>query len=144
MIEIERKFLVISDEYRNTESVRIRQGYVCSANNRVVRVRTKGEKGFLTLKNATIGFARNEYEYEIPLADAIEMLDTMCRKPIIDKTRYLYMYKGHLWEVDEFHGRNEGLVIAEIELEHENDTFEKPDFIGDEVTGRPQFYNSNL
>jgi len=144
MIEIERKFLVISNEYRNTESVRIRQGYVCSSDNRVVRVRTKGDHGYLTLKNATIGFARNEYEYEIPLADAIEMLDTMCRKPIIDKTRYLYKHAGHLWEIDEFHGRNEGLVVAEIELEKVDENFEKPDFIGEEVTGNPRYYNSNL
>jgi len=144
MIEIERKFLVISNEYQNTESVRIRQGYVCSSDNRVVRVRTKGDHGYLTLKNATIGFARNEYEYEIPLADAIEMLDTLCRKPIIDKTRYLYKHAGHLWEIDEFHGRNEGLVVAEIELEKVDETFEKPDFIGEEVTGNPRYYNSNL
>lgn len=144
MIEIERKFLVINNEYRNTESVRIRQGYVYSSNDRVVRVRVKGEHGYLTLKNATVGFARNEYEYEIPLAEAIEMLDTMCRKPIIDKTRYLYNYAGHLWEVDEFHGSHEGLVVAEIELEHTNDSFEKPDFVGEEVTGNPKYYNSNL
>lgn len=144
MIEIERKFLVINNEYRNAECVRIRQGYVCSADNRVVRVRTKDDHGFLTLKNATVGFARNEYEYAIPLADAIEMLETMCRKPIIDKTRYLYGYAGHLWEVDEFHGSHEGLVVAEIELEHETDTFEKPSFIGEEVTGNPKYYNSNL
>lgn len=144
MIEIERKFLVINDKYKNSDSVRIRQGYVCSTDNRVVRVRTKGDHGYLTLKNATVGFARNEYEYEIPLADAIEMLNTMCRKPIIDKTRYLYKYAGHLWEIDEFHGNHEGLVIAEIELEHINDHFDKPDFIGDEVTGQPEYYNSNL
>lgn len=144
MIEIERKFLVVSDEYRNAKSIRIRQGYVCSSNDRVVRVRVKGEHGYLTLKNATVGFARNEYEYEIPLAEAIEMLDTMCRKPVIDKTRYLYNYAGHLWEVDEFHGSHEGLVVAEIELEHVNDTFEKPDFVGEEVTGNPKYYNSNL
>jgi len=144
MIEIERKFLVINDKYKNSDSVRIRQGYVCSTDNRVVRVRTKGDHGYLTLKNATVGFARNEYEYEIPLADAIEMLNTMCRKPIIDKTRYLYMYAGHLWEIDEFHGNHEGLVIAEIELEHINVHFDKPDFIGDEVTGQPEYYNSNL
>lgn len=144
MIEIERKFLVINNKYQNAKSVRIRQGYVCSSDNRVVRVRVKGEKGYLTLKNATVGFARNEYEYEIPVADAIEMLETMCRKPIIDKTRYLYNHAGHRWEVDEFHGTHEGLVVAEIELEHVNDTFEKPDFVGEEVTGNPKYYNSNL
>lgn len=144
MIEIERKFLVISNEYRNSNSVRIRQGYVCAANNKVVRVRTKGEHGYLTLKNATVGFARNEYEYEIPLSDAVEMLDTMCRKPIIDKTRYLYKYEGHLWEIDEFHGNHEGLVVAEIELEHIDEAFEKPAFVGEEVTGNAKYYNSNL
>jgi len=144
MIEIERKFLVTSDKYRTAESIRICQGYVCSADNRVVRVRTKGDKGYLTLKNATVGFARNEYEYEIPLADAEEMLETMCRKPIIEKRRYLYRYEGHLWEIDEFHGAHEGLVVAEIELEKIDEAFEKPEFIGEEVTGNPKYYNSNL
>ncbi len=144
MIEIERKFLVINNKYQNAKNVRIRQGYVCSTDNRVVRVRVKGEHGYLTLKNSTVGFARNEYEYEIPVDEANEMLETMCRKPIIDKIRYLYEYAGHLWEVDEFHGSHEGLVVAEIELEHINDAFEKPDFVGEEVTGNPRYYNSNL
>lgn len=144
MIEIERKFLVTSHEYRNSPVRHIRQGYVCSSENRVVRVRIRDNEAFLTLKNATIGFARNEYEYPIPLHDAEEMLTTMCRQPIIDKHRYLYEFEGNLWEIDEFHGKNEGLVIAEIELEHVDQTFKKPPFIGDEVTGIPVYYNSNL
>lgn len=144
MIEIERKFLVISDEYKTSPSRHIRQGYVCSTKNRVVRIRIIDDKAVMTLKNATVGFARNEYEYPIPLADAEEMLNTMCRQPIIDKTRYYYTYGGHTWEVDVFHGNHEGLVIAEIELEHTTDTFLKPDFVGEEVTGNPDYYNSNL
>lgn len=144
MIEIERKFLVINNEYRTENVSHIRQGYVCSEKNRVVRVRIRDNRAFLTLKNAMIGFARNEYEYEIPVEEAEEMLETMCRKPIIDKHRYLYKHNGHTWEIDEFHGRNEGLVIAEIELEHVDDTFEIPPFIGREVTGEVQYYNANL
>lgn len=144
MIEIERKFLVISNEYRSANVSHIRQGYICGEKNRVVRVRIRDNRAFLTLKNAMIGFARNEYEYEIPVSEAEEMLETMCRKPIIDKHRFLYEHRGHTWEIDEFHGRNEGLVIAEIELEHIDDTFDKPPFVGKEVTGQKQYYNANL
>lgn len=144
MIEIERKFLVISNEYHSGKVFHIQQGYICSEKNKVVRVRIRDNRAFLTLKNAMIGFARNEYEYEIPVKDAEEMLENMCRKPIIDKHRYLYEYSGHTWEIDEFHGKNEGLVIAEIELEDINEEFEKPKFIGEEVTGKPHYYNANL
>lgn len=144
MIEIERKFLVISNEYKSAPSRHIRQGYVCSSENRAVRIRIIDNRAVVTLKNATIGFARNEYEYPIPLSDAEEMLNTMCRQPIIDKTRYFFEYAGHTWEIDVFHGNHEGLVIAEIELEHMTDSFEKPSFVGEEVTGNPNYYNSNL
>lgn len=144
MIEIERKFLVVSNEYHSKKAFHIRQGYICSEKNKVVRIRIRDNRAFLTLKNAMIGFARNEYEYEIPVKDAEEMLENMCRKPIIDKHRYLYEYSGHTWEIDEFHGKNEGLVIAEIELEDINEEFEKPKFIGEEVTGKPHYYNANL
>ena len=118
MIEIERKYLVVNDNYKSGKAQRISQGYICSENDRVVRVRIKGDKAYLTIKNATIGFARNEYEYEIPVADAEAMLHNTCQQPIIDKTRYIIKHKGHTWEIDEFHGDNEGLVIAEIELEN--------------------------
>ena len=144
MIEIERKFLVVNDNYKSGKPQRIVQGYICSEDNRVVRVRIKGGKAYLTIKNATIGFARNEYEYEIPVADAEAMLQNTCQQPIIDKTRYVMEYKGFTWEVDEFHGDNEGLVVAEIELEHKNDEFELPDFVGEEVTGDARYYNACL
>jgi CYTH domain-containing protein len=144
MIEIERKFLVVNDKYKMGTPQRISQGYICSENDRVVRVRIKGDKAYLTIKNATIGFARNEYEYEIPVADAEAMLKNTCQQPIIDKTRYVLEYKGFIWEVDEFHGNNEGLVVAEIELDSREATFDHPDFIGEEVTGDARYYNACL
>jgi CYTH domain-containing protein len=144
MIEIERKFLVVNDKYKMGTPQRISQGYICSENDRVVRVRIKGDKAYLTIKNATIGFARNEYEYEIPVADAEAMLKNTCQQPIIDKTRYVLEYKGFIWEVDEFHGDNEGLVVAEIELDSREATFDHPDFIGEEVTGDARYYNACL
>ena len=144
MIEIERKFLVVSDEYRTGKVSHIRQGYICSEKERVVRVRIRDNRAFLTLKNASVGFARNEYEYEIPLGEAEEMLTTMCRQPIVEKYRYLYEFGGRTWEVDEFKGRNEGLVIAELELESEGAEFLKPAFVGEEVTGEARYYNVNL
>lgn len=144
MIEIERKFLVVNDKYKMGTPQRISQGYICSENDRVVRIRIKGDKAYLTIKNATIGFARNEYEYEIPVADAEAMLKNTCQQPIIDKTRYVLEYKGFIWEVDEFHGDNEGLVVAEIELDSREATFDHPDFIGEEVTGDARYYNACL
>ena len=144
MIEIERKFLVVNDKYKMGTPQRISQGYICSENDRVVRVRIKGDKAYLTIKNATIGFARNEYEYEIPVADAEAMLKNTCQQPIIDKTRYVLEYRGFIWEVDEFHGDNEGLVVAEIELDSREATFDHPDFIGEEVTGDARYYNACL
>lgn len=144
MIEIERKYLVVNDNYKVGKPQRISQGYICSENNRVVRIRIKSDKAYLTIKNATIGFARNEYEYEIPVADAEAMLQNTCQQPIIDKTRYIIEHKGFTWEIDEFHGDNEGLVVAEIELEHKDDVFELPDFVGKEVTGDARYYNACL
>ena len=144
MIEIERKYLVINDNYKSGKAQRISQGYICSEDDRVVRVRIKGDKAYLTIKNATIGFARNEYEYEIPVADAEAMLHNTCQQPIIDKTRYIVKHKGFTWEVDEFHGDNEGLVFAEIELADVNEQFLRPAFLGAEVTGNPRYYNAYI
>lgn len=144
MIEIERKFLVTNNKYKIGTPCFIAQGYICSEENRVVRVRIKNETAFLTIKNATIGFARNEYEYEIPIVDAKAMLQNTCQQPIIEKTRYILEHKGFIWEIDEFHGDNEGLVVAEIELEDKNAEFELPDFIGKEVTGEARYYNACL
>ena len=144
MIEIERKYLVVNEHYKNGIPIRISQGYICSEENRVVRVRIKGKRAYITIKNATIGFARNEYEYEIPVADAEAMLQNTCQQPIIDKTRYVVEHGGFKWEVDEFHGDNEGLVVAEIELEDKDEVFALPDFVGEEVTGDARYYNACL
>lgn len=144
-IEIERKYLLTSDDYKiSSTSKTIVQGYICSDKNRVVRVRIYGEKAYITIKNATIGFARNEFEYAIPVADAQVMLAEICEKPIIEKVRHRYEHKGFCWEIDEFHGENEGLVMAEIELPSVDCQFEKPTFIGAEVTNDSRYYNASL
>ena len=144
-IEIERKFLVLNDSYKaHATPHHIAQGYICNTSDRVVRIRLYDQRAFITLKDATVGFARHEFEYEIPADDARKMLDTMCLRPIIDKTRYCLPQGDLCWEIDEFHGENEGLVVAEIELPSEETKFEKPAFIGREVTGDERYYNSNL
>lgn len=143
-IEIERKFLVVNDNYKTGEPHRIAQGYICSDHDRVVRVRIFDDKAFITIKNSTVGFSRNEYEYPIPVQDARELLENTCIQPVIYKTRYVLDFKGFVWEVDEFHDLNEGLVVAEIELENANEVFDIPDFVGEEVTGNPRYYNALL
>lgn len=144
-VEIEYKYLVKNDNYKAlaTSKVRIRQGYLNREPQRTVRVRIKDERGFLTVKGKNSGASRLEFEYEISKADAEEMF-TLCAPPILDKTRYLVPFEGHVWEVDEFHGVREGLVTAEIELHSESESYSLPDFIGENVTGNPQYYNSNL
>ena len=146
--EIERKFLVNGDFKKDSyDLVRITQGYLSSVPQRVVRVRVKGEKGYITIKGAAddTGVSRFEWEKEIPVEEA-KMLLKLAEPGIIDKTRYLIKNTDgkHTWEVDEFHGNNEGLVMAEIELESENDAFDKPDWLGKEVTGDKRYYNSYL
>ena len=146
--EIERKFLVCGDFKKEAYgSVRITQGYLSSVPQRVVRVRVKGEKGYITIKGAAdeTGVSRFEWEKEISLQDAQSLLQ-LAEPGIIDKTRYLINNTDgkHIWEVDEFHGDNEGLVMAEIELENENDLFDKPEWLGKEVTGDNRYYNSYL
>jgi len=142
--EIERKFLVTSDAWRDgPEGVRICQGYLCRDEERTVRVRTKGDKGFLTIKGSTEGVSRTEFEYPIPLDEAKLLLE-MCLPSLLDKTRYERRLGGHCWEVDEFHGENEGLIVAEIELEKEDTEFEKPDWVGQEVSDDPRYYNACL
>lgn len=144
-IEIERKFLVKDKSYKNLaiKIERIKQGYLSRVPERTVRVRTKGEHGYLTIKGKNVGAVRPEFEYEIPYNEAIEMLK-LCEQPIIEKIRYEVPIQGYIWEIDEFMGRADNLITAEIELESENDNPEIPDFIGIEVTGDPQYYNSNL
>lgn len=144
--EIERKFLV-SGEFRqdSPESYRIMQGYICSDPDRTVRVRVRGDKGFLTIKGrgSEDGLSRYEWEKEIPVTEAAELM-ALCSSGVIDKTRYLVPFGKHTYEVDVFHGANEGLVLAEIELSDEQEAFEKPSWLGEEVTGDVRYYNSML
>lgn len=144
--EIERKFLVAGDFKSPAFSQsRIVQGYICSARGRTVRVRIRDDKGYLTIKgpsNAS-GTSRYEWEKELSLPEAEELMK-LCEEGIIDKTRYLVRSGNHIFEVDEFYGENEGLVVAEVELSSEEETFVKPDFIGEEVTGDVRYYNSQL
>ncbi len=143
--EIERKFLVTGEEWRaRAQGTRYRQGYLSTVKERTVRVRTIDDKGFLTVKGVSVGATRSEYEYEIPAADADEMLDDLCDKPIIEKNRYKISIGDVTWEVDEFLGVNDGLIVAEIELLSEQQSFPKPEWIGREVTGDPKYFNANL
>lgn len=143
--EIERKFLVINDSYRESavSSDSIKQGYLSRDPERTVRVRTRDDKGFLTVKGVTRGCEREEFEYEIPFSDASHLL-AMCLPPVIEKIRYIVPFGGRTWEVDVFEGANTGLTVAEIELGDSTEQFPLPDFIGKEVTGDPRYYNSNL
>lgn len=144
-IEIEKKFLVKSDEYKTcAKPVLFRQGYLSTSAGRTVRIRRYDDKGFITVKGKTNYCSRLEYEYSIPTEDADNMLDNLCVQPIIEKVRYFMVYKGNEWVVDEFLGANEGLVVAEIELNNETDCFDKPDWLGAEITSDVRYYNSNL
>jgi CYTH domain-containing protein len=146
-VEIERKFLVKDGRYKELAfaSSRIRQGYICSGHGRTVRVRIRDTRGYLTIKGPSTngGLSRYEFEKEITLDEA-EHLMQLCEPGLIDKTRYLVKSGKHTFEVDEFYGENEGLVIAEVELDYEDEPYEKPDFIGEEVTGNKRYYNSYL
>ena len=141
--EIERKFMVKEGAWHNAKGTRYRQGYLNSAKERNVRVRTMEDKAYLTVKGIAIGASRIEFEYEIPLQDADELL-AICEKPLIEKTRYKVQEGGFVWEVDEFFKENQGLIVAEVELESEDQEFPKPDWIREEVTGDPRYFNSNL
>ncbi len=144
-IEIERKFLVTGNAWRTGEAgVVFKQGYLNSRKERVVRVRTMGDRGRLTVKGLNKGMQRLEFEYDIPLNDALQLLKELCEKPIIEKTRYFRNYEGLLWEVDEFHGENEGLIVAEVELGSEDQRVPLPPWIGEEVTDDARYFNSNL
>jgi adenylate cyclase len=144
-VEIERKYLIDLEKVGILENGnRIKQGYITTNKNAVIRVRIKNDKGYLTIKSSNIGASRLEFEYEIPLVEANEMLDKLCQKPIIDKDRYIIDLHNHIWEIDIFHGDNEGLVIAEVELKDENEHIILPLWIKEEVTGDIKYYNSNL
>ena len=143
--EIERKFLVNKEKWQPKDRGNLyRQGYLSSVKERIVRVRIAGDKGFLTIKGITEGYSRLEFEYEIPVKDAHQMLDTLCETPLIEKTRYQKEHEGVLWEIDVFLGVNEGLVLAEVELESETQQFTLADWIGEEVSKDPRYFNVNL
>ena len=143
--EIERKFLLTGDAWKKrAKGTYYRQGYLNSQKERTVRVRTLDNRGFLTIKGISVGVTRIEYEYEIPIEDADVLLDELCEQPLIEKKRYKIAFFDFIWEVDEFFGENEGLVVAEIELENEDQQFEKPSWVGNEVSGDPRYFNSNL
>jgi len=141
--EIERKFLVKADTWRDAKGIMYRQGYLSSVKERTVRVRTTEDKGYLTVKGVAVGATRLEFEYEIPRQDADTLLD-ICEQPLIEKNRYKVAHDGFVWEVDEFFGDNQGLIIAELELESEDQEFPRPDWVGEEVTGDSRYFNSNL
>jgi adenylate cyclase len=144
-IEIERKFLLTGDSWRAAAQGRsFRQGYLARQYGRTVRIRTCNNTGFLTIKGPSIGFARQEFEYQIPIEDANILLEAFCEQPILEKMRYYLKYDGFTWEIDEFLGENQGLIIAEIELDSEDQPFSKPDWLGLEVTGDSRYYNSSL
>ena len=143
--EIERKFLLKGDAWRDlAQGTMYRQGYLNSAKERTVRVRTVGDKAFLTIKGITVGATRAEYEYEIPFVDCNALLDNLAEKPLIEKKRYKIKQGEFVWEIDEFFGDNKGLIVAEVELTSEDQAFPKPEWVGDEVTGDPRYFNSNL
>jgi len=145
-LEIERKFLLTNDAWKErvSRTVRIRQGYLNQARECSVRVRSADGRGWLNVKSVTIGPQRREYEYEIPFADAEEMLDSLCQRPLIEKVRHFVPQGHHVWEIDVFEGDNEGLVVAEIELNHAEEIFDRPPWIGREVTDDPRYYNTCL
>eukprot|EP01114_Cavostelium_apophysatum_P009563 TRINITY_DN22731_c0_g1_i1.p2 TRINITY_DN22731_c0_g1~~TRINITY_DN22731_c0_g1_i1.p2 ORF type:complete len:158 (+),score=24.83 TRINITY_DN22731_c0_g1_i1:170-643(+) len=144
-VEIERKFVLAGEGWRSLgEPVLLRQGYLNSDPMRTVRVRIEGDQGVLTIKSKNTGATRGEWEYPVPLHEAEELLDRLCERPLVEKYRRRIEHAGFTWEVDEFLGENAGLVVAEIELPAEDTPFDKPDWIGQEVTGDRRYYNSSL
>lgn len=144
-LEIERKFLIDHALLERLKAgVRIVQGYLPTQENCAVRARIKGEKGYLTLKGDNVGLVRPEFEYEIPLAEARQIIDELCFGVTIDKTRYEHEENGHIWEIDVFHGDNEGLVVAELELASESEHVDMPEWIRQEVTEDARYYNAQL
>ncbi|WP_107671396.1 CYTH domain-containing protein [Cyanothece sp. BG0011] len=145
-IEIERKFLVINDNWRTLGIGKVyKQGYILTADNMTtIRVRIIGNDAYLTIKSKTEGISRHEFEYSIPLEDAEIMLKTLCDRPLIEKVRYTINLDNLIWEIDEFQGENEGLIIAEVELKSETEVINIPDWVGEEVSHDPRYYNVNL
>ncbi|MFG1360835.1 CYTH domain-containing protein [Xanthobacter pseudotagetidis] len=144
-VEVERKFLVTSDAWRaDARACRIRQGYLCLGEDATVRVRLADQDAFITVKSRTEGISRAEYEYKIPFADGAAMLETLCTRPIIEKTRHFVDHAGKTWTIDVFEGENRGLVVAEIELKHPDEAVDLPSWAGEEVTSDPRYRNSAL
>lgn len=145
-MEIERKFLLKNEEWRKhiQKSITIKQGYITTEAQATVRVRITDSKSFITIKGKGSSLSHPEYEYEIPTKDAEEMFDIFCKNNRISKTRHIVDYKGYKWEIDEFEDHHKGLILAEIELTSENEEVPYPDWVGQEVTGNPMYYNSNL
>ena len=143
-MEIERKFLVDQKIWQPGEQgISVRQGYLAGEGPLLVRIRQQDRKAFLTLKGRTTGISRLEFEYEIPMVDAVGLL-RLCQQPLVEKVRYVEEFEGHTWEIDRFFGSNEGLMIAEIELTSEDESFARPAWLGREVSGDSRYYNSNL
>lgn len=144
-IEIERKFLVSSIPWKEVNSSSlIKQGYLMHDTQKVIRIRQKDDDFFITIKGNTEGISRLEFEYIIPEEDARDMLKYLCGPSVIEKTRHYIKYEDHMWEVDEFHNKNKGLIIAEIELKSEDEKFQRPEWVGDEVSHDSRYYNMNL
>ncbi|HEB85923.1 MAG TPA: CYTH domain-containing protein [Gammaproteobacteria bacterium] len=145
-IEIEKKFLLRNSDWRQhaDAGTLFKQGYLVGSEKSSVRVRIEGDKANINIKSATLGVRRQEFEYPIPLEDAQILLGTLCQKPLIEKTRYHVPYAGHVWEIDVFEGDNTGLVVAEIELADEEEVFARPDWLGEEVSEDPRYYNVSL
>ncbi|MCH9048198.1 MAG: CYTH domain-containing protein [Proteobacteria bacterium] len=141
--EIERKFLVLNDDWRGIveSDMQIIQAYLASSEFSSTRIRIQGNKANINIKSATLGITRTEFEYAIPVDDAQLMIDDLCIKPVIEKTRYIVEHINHTWEIDVFSGDNKGLIVAEIELSSPDETFEKPSWIGEEVSNDARYYN---
>lgn len=141
--EIERKFLLLNEDWRNTvdSDVYIVQGYLATNELSSTRIRIQGDKANINIKSATLGITRTEFEYDIPVIDAQSMIDDLCIKPVIEKTRFIVKHVHHIWEIDVFSGENEGLVVAEVELSSSDEAFEKPSWIGEEVSNDTRYYN---
>jgi adenylate cyclase len=144
--EIERKFLVSDDSWRaeSINSIDIVQGYLANTERGSIRVRVSGNEANLNIKSMTLGVTRSEYDYAIPAGEARAMLRDLCMKPLIEKTRHYVRHNGHTWEIDEFYGDNAGLVVAELELEHQDEAFDPPPWLGREVSDDPRYYNVSL
>lgn len=144
-LEIERKFLVEPELWKpEADGLLYRQGYLSVQPERSVRVRVAGDQARLTVKGSSAGLSRLEFEYPIPLDDAAVLLERVCLRPLIEKTRYRHRFGGHVWEIDVFHGENAGLIIAEIEIADEAESFERPPWIGKEVSSDPRYFNASL